>query len=152
MQKWKNQKNQTQGKWYYSGLIFLFMQNFDLYSIFIILKQTNVFFKKNIHLLENYKYWVPSKILHKQKNQMQAISFTLRLIFLFFLFLHFLCKNNLLSEHGHMSFLKGVFVNFITHKLQIFLQHILWEKCSKFDFTQLCNSMSVQNIASFSGC
>ena len=46
MQKWKKQKNQTQGKWYCLRLIFLFMQNFALYSIFIIFKQVNGFFKK----------------------------------------------------------------------------------------------------------
>ena len=42
MKKWKKQKNQTQGKWYCSHLIFLFMQNFHPYSLFIIFKQTNV--------------------------------------------------------------------------------------------------------------
>ena len=62
MQKWKNQKNQTQGKWYYSGLIFLFMQNFDPYLIFIILKQTNVFFKKG------KKYFFSTKIIYYSHN------------------------------------------------------------------------------------
>ena len=46
MQKWKKQKNQMQGKWYCLHLIFLFMQNFASYSIFIIIKQVNGFFKK----------------------------------------------------------------------------------------------------------
>ena len=46
MQKWKKQKNQMQGKWYCLRLIFLFMQNFASYSIFIIIKQVNGFFKK----------------------------------------------------------------------------------------------------------
>ena len=57
--KWKNrknQKNQTQSKWYCSHLIFLFMQNFALYSIFIIYNQVNVFFWKKEKILFFIKY------------------------------------------------------------------------------------------------
>ena len=37
-------------------------------------------------------------------------------------------------------------VPWILAKRAIFLQNILWESCSKFDFEQLSHSMSVQNI------
>ena len=64
MQKWKKQKNQTLGKWYYLRLIFLFMQNFALYSIFIIFKQVNVFFEKRKKSLFSTKIFCYSHNFH----------------------------------------------------------------------------------------
>ena len=46
MQKWKKQKNQTQGKWYCLCLIFFVYAKFCFDSIFIIYKQVNVISEK----------------------------------------------------------------------------------------------------------
>ena len=53
------------------------------------------------------------------------------------------CKNI-----ARLASIQGSQVSIATAKLAIFLQNILWESCSKFNFKQLSHSMFCKNIAS----
>ena len=59
-----------------------------------------------------------------------------------------LSQNMFCKNIAHLASIQGSQVSIATAKLAIFLQNILWESCSKFNFKQLSHSMFCKNIAS----